>query len=292
MPQALARSFSEQDLRGGSLTFANHLYNPLQLKPEFAPVFNEDDHSYTWQGNALPGVSYMLSATGIKEPFNRFFWQRSLMRKGMTEEEAEAHMDKVRDDACLRGSEVHYSVERLCKNEPLELDRELPDCIEKNDLMKFVMHSEKIMCELEVDEVLGIEMQLVHPVGHYCGTVDAVVNTPDGIVVLDWKTTGEIKKAKKERWQLFQMVAYLGAINHAFKSDGICAVRVANAYLAPDGYKLVEYGKEVVLEAWRELQGLLLEYWQLRVNRGQDYHHPELAAKALASIEEHWGPFE
>ena len=292
MSEAFAHSFSEQDLRGGSLTFATHCYKPLELPPEFAPVFNEDDHSYTWQGNALPGVSYMLSATGIKEPFNRFFWQRSLMRQGMTEEEAEIHMDKVRDDSCLRGSEVHYSVERLCKNEPLELDRELPDAITKPDLMKYVMNSEKVMNELQVEEVLGIEMQLVHPVGHYCGTVDAVVNTPDGIVVLDWKTTSEIKKAKKERWQLFQMVAYLGAINHAFKDHGICAVRVANAYLAPDGKKLVQYGKKDVLEAWRELQGLLLQYWELRVDRGQDYHHPELAAKALAAIQKEWGPFE
>lgn len=268
-----------------------HRYKPLQQKSEFEPVFNEEDHSYTWQNFPLPGVSHLLERTGIKEPFNRFFWQRSLLRKGMTEEEADAHMDKVRDDSCLRGSEVHYSVERLCKNEPLELDRELPEAITKNSLMKFVTQSERVMNELQVEEVLGIEMPLVHPVGHYCGTVDAVVRTPEGIVVLDWKTTSEIRKARKERWQLFQMVAYLGAINHAFKSDGICAVRVANAYLAPDGYKLAQYGEEDVLGAWRELQGLLLQYWELRVERGEYYHHPELAAKAFAAIQENWGPF-
>jgi RecB family exonuclease len=274
------------------MTYTDFSFDPLPLLPDLTPVFNDKDHSYTWQGFPLPGVSHLLDKTGIKEPFNRFFWQRSLMRKGMTEEEAETHMDKVRDDSCLRGSEAHYSIERRCRNEPLELDRELPAAISKEDLQLFVMRSEQAMKELQVQKFLGVEMQLVHPVGHYCGTVDAVVETPDGITVLDWKTTGEIKKAKKERWQLFQMAAYLGAINHAFKEDGICALRVANAYCAPDGYKLAVYEKEDVLGAWRELQGLLLQYWELRVDRGQDYHHPELAAKALAAIQENWGPFE
>lgn len=269
-----------------------HEYSPLAITPDLLPDFDEGSHSYKWKGHSLPGVSGLLEKTGIKPPFDNFFWKKSLIRKGMTHEEAEAHMIKVRDDACERGKEAHYSVELLCQKQPLQIDRALPDSINQYDLTLYVMNAQRILEELNVEKVLGVEMQVVHPVGHYCGTLDALVQTPDGIMVLDWKTTSEIKKAKTERWKLFQLVAYAGAVNNIFKDQGLCCVRVANAYLAPDGNKLVVHEQESVLDAWRELQGLTLEYWQLRVNEGDAYHSPEIAIQALNTIKESWGPFE
>ena len=270
----------------------SHKYSPFPISSKFLPDFDESTHSYKWKGHSLPGVSGLLEKTGVKPPFDTFFWKKSLINKGMTDEEAEEYMIKVRDDACERGKEAHYSVELLCQNRPLKIDRCLPDCISQYDLSLYVMAAQRCLEELKVETVLGVEMQVVHPVGHYCGTLDALVETPDGIMVLDWKTTTEIKKAKTERWKRFQLVAYAAAINNIYKSLGACCVRVANAYLAPDGHKIVIHEQDEVLDTWCELQGLILEFWQLRVDQGQEYHSPELAIKALKAVEENWGPFE
>ena len=282
------------------MTTLLHSYSPITVPEDFVPVFDPGPHTYEWRKWTMPGVSHLLTEFGLKD-FDRNWYRGWLMeKKGVPEKHVDAEMAK----AAIRGSEAHYSIEKMMMQQSLELDRDLPTAewgeppITHEQLRWFVTRAEQVMKELEVEEVLMVEQTLVHPVGHYSGTIDALVRTPKGLVALDWKTKESKAKLRHDKTNRYQLAAYLGAINNVCQNmateDGepIRVLRTANAYLAPDGYKLVQNEPEDVMKAWVEFQGLLYEYWEIRVNQGADFEQPELAQAAMACILERWGPFE
>ena len=258
-------------------------YEPAS--PILAPLFDPDRHRYEWNGWSLPSVSHVLSETGIKEPFDRTFWQRSLMRKGMTEEESIIEMDRVRDESFARGTAIHLGIEHRLKGLP---DYTGEDVGLEADLKSNMPHWEEFAAEHELSKVLMLEQSLIQPVGHYCGTVDCVAETKDGLQVIDWKTVKTIKKAKKQSWQLYQMAAYAGAINRTFD---VRVTQAMNVYVGPDGWMAASYEPDELLNAWTQLQGLLKDYWEIRTGV-VDYHSPDMAAAAFKAITEQWGPWE
>ena len=282
------------------MTLLLHEYSPITVPEEFQPVFDEGPHTYHWRNWLMPGVSHLLEETGIRKPFDRGPWRNSLIKKhGVPEEHVDAEMDK----AAIRGTEAHLSIGFRMMQQDLQLDRNLPEpdwgepAITQDQLRFYVMRSEMVLKELEVSEVLMVEQTLVHPVGHYCGTIDLLAKTPEGLIALDWKTKASGKPLTNDKTHVFQLAAYLGAINNIFKDqtteDGepIRVLRAANALLSPDDHRLFVYERDEVINAWIEFQGLLHEYWELRVNQGEDYHSPDMAQAAFANICEHWGPF-
>lgn len=252
-------------------------YRPLAST--LAIGFEEASHSYSYNGWNPPSVSRILEATGAKA-FDRSFWKASLIRKGMTPEEAEEEMDRICREAADRGTRVHSHVEQTIQHgKPID-DDPLP--------APFLAHWQAFAEKHELGDVLLMEQALVNTVGLYCGTVDCLAVTKDGVTVIDWKTTGELKKARSQPWQALQLAAYAGAINRIY---GLQVKQAMNVYLAPDGWKAVQYPAEKMGQAWRTFQGLLRDYWLERVELGDQYHTPQMAATALEQVEAVWGPF-
>lgn len=255
----------------------------LTLRPEF----NQAEHSYTWEGWQLPGVSKILDDTGLKQPFDRTFWRLSLLRKGMTPDEAEAFMDNRAEEGRTRGSLVHFGIETAIKEGKVQLTDESPEI-----LQDYMPAFDAFSKAHDLGDVYLMETPLIHPTGFYCGTVDCVAELEGKPVILDWKTTEHFKrKPKGERWQLFQLVAYLAAINTCSTED-FRVLNAANVFISKDGFHVHQWTTDEIMEAWGTLQGLLRDYWLMRRALGKTYHHPDLAARAVELIEERWGPFE
>lgn len=258
-------------------------FTPVELNAQ--PDFDEENHAYSFRGWNLPGVSHMLEATGIKQPFDRTFWRLALLRKGMTPDEAEAEMDRKGKEGRDRGSLVHWGIEMSIKEGITELDSDADQI-----LLDYMPHWQQWATEHELEDVLLMEQPLIHPTGFYCGTVDCLAVVGGELMVLDWKTQGASKrKPKAEQWQLYQLTAYLAAINTCGEQK---ALKAANVFLTPTGYMMHVWETSEIMEAWRNFQGLLRDYWIERVSQGQLYHHPDLARDALETIEARWGPFE
>lgn len=259
-------------------------YKPIELR--VTPEFTEDSHAYHFKGWRLPGVSGLLEHTGIKEPFDRTFWRLSLLRKGMSEQEAEAEMDRLSEEGLMRGKLVHSGIENAIKAGVTQL----PDTETDEVLLGYMPHFFQWAEDFVLDEVLLIEQPLLHPTGCYCGTVDCLAVVDGELMVLDWKTTKETKrKPTAKKWQLYQLTAYLAAINAC---SGERVLKAANVYLTPSGFKMHRWETDQIMEAWANLQGLLRDYWIEKQSEGQIYRHPDLAQFALSTIDEKWGPFE
>ena len=281
------------------MTLLQFEYAPVTVPEEFVPEFDEGPHTYHWRKWLMPGVSHLLEATGIREPFDRDWYRGWLMDKtGCPEEHIEAEMAK----AAIRGTEAHLSIGYRLMQQDLQLDRKLPEpewgepATNKEELGFYVMRAEQVLKDLEVSEVLMVEQTLVHPVGHFCGTIDALVKTPRGIMGLDWKTKASGKSTGNDKKNVYQLAAYLAAINNVCQGetleDGspVIATLAANAVISPERHKIYEYSTEEIVDAWNQLRGLLYDYWRFRVE-DPDYHSPEMARTALLLINEHWGPF-
>ena len=275
---------NQLDLQSSGPRFST---NPLALSN--SPVFNEIDHSYSWNDFPLPGVSKVLGDTGLRPEFDRTWWKLSLIRKGMSDEEAEEEMDRVRDEGQRRGSLVHHGIELAIESGDLfQVEEQQPEIIRQ-----YMPHFNAFAEECGLGEVRLVEESLVHPTGFYCGTVDCLAEVGGELMVLDWKTVGKPRKRgkpKAEKWQLAQLTAYLGAINA--NQQEVQVLSAANVYIFPNGYFFHRWTTDQIVEQWRDLQGLMRDYWIERRDKGQDYHHPECAAIAVETIEARWGPFE
>lgn len=263
-------------------------YSPLT--PALEPLFEEGAHVYRYRGWKPPSVSRILEATGIKEPFDRTFWRIALMRKGMTEAEAEAEMDLKSEQGIERGKGVHSFIEATCKAEPMELKDYCPDWLAMDVFQGYQDGFLQFLSEYEVSEVLLIERPLVNTVALYCGTVDCLAVTKYGPAVIDWKTTDAIRKAKRKGWMKHQLAAYAGCINRLFELEPV--KQGINVVLAPDGMKTYRYEEAEFLEAWTNLKGLLRDYWAERCAAAELDDEPGMACEALEKIEATWGPFE
>jgi hypothetical protein len=259
-------------------------YEPV-LPSITGPQFNEKEHSYRWKDWILPSVSHILEETGIREPFDTTYWKRSLIRKGFSDEEAEEEMERVRNEATHRGTLVHLGIEHRCQGR----EYQPPMMVGSEEILEqFMPWFEKFAEEYELGTVYLTEQALIQPVGHYCGTVDCVAETKLGLMAIDWKTIKACRKGKREKWQKYQLAAYVGAINCTFDLEVLQAM---NVQIGPDGFNVVVHEPNELLSAWTTLKGLLKDYWEIRHSH-KEYHSPGLAAAALQTITETWGPWE
>tara|TARA_B100001287_G_C22670946_1_gene525250 strand:- start:1109 stop:1927 length:819 start_codon:yes stop_codon:yes gene_type:complete len=263
-------------------------YTPLT--PALEPLFEEGAHVYRYKGWKPPGVSSLLEAVGIKDPFDRTFWRASLLKKGMTEEEAEAFMDEQSERGIERGKNIHSWIEGHCTGEHVPLEELCPEWMALDDFAGYKDGFLQFVEEFEVSKVYLIERPLVNTVGLYCGTVDCMAETKFGTAVIDWKTSTAVKKFKRKPWMKYQLAAYSGAINRSFEIEPV--KHGINVCLAPDGLRIFHYEEAEMLETWTNLKGLLRDYWFERCQLAQLDDDPGMACEALEAIEEAWGPFE
>jgi hypothetical protein len=126
--------------------------------------------------------------------------------------------------------------------------------------------------------VLLCERRLVNPVGYFCGSVDCVAEVNGRLCAVDWKTTGNITKAKSQAWQGAQLAAYAATVNRLWGTEIRDAV---NVHLAPNGYRMTTWNKMDLVQSWESFLSCLQTYWEQRQGS------PE-ADQALASITAEW----
>ena len=270
---------------------------PEQLKILHVPEFDPQDHSYRFNGWLLPGVSGLLDKTGIRKPFDRTFWRRSLIKKGMSVYEADAYMDQRGARARAGGTLIHSLIESRLNGVTSEQLEEANLTVQQVDA--YLKAFDDFRDTWELGPVLLQEQPLMHPTGHYCGTADCVALINETPTIIDWKTVmppeegKKLKKPRAELWQLYQLTAYLGCINASqqiLNKPTIC--NAMNVWLMPDGFHVNRWSDIEIFDAWTTFKGLLRDFWRERMELGDDWHQPELAADAFAAIDKHWGPWE
>ena len=259
-------------------------YTPI--KTLLRPEFDQAQHSYSFDGFALPGANSLMEMVGVKAPFDRTFWRQSLMRKGMTLEEAEEHMEERRVHGIERGKSVHAWIESKLKGEGKQSADFVPEHMDSID--GYCEGFREFIEEVSLSTVYLIEQPLVHPVCFYCGTVDCLAMTKHGMTVIDWKTTETISKFKKQPWQLYQQVLYGAAINRCYLLDEP-VLQGMSVTLADDGYRVTRWETEPFNAAWRELKGLIYDFWEEQLEAGQMSNFPGVAPRALEAMIEAWG---
>ena len=251
-----------------------------------SPEFNEANHTYSLEGFALPGANALMEQLGVKEPFDRSFWRQSLMRKGMTSEEAETHMEQRRIHGIERGKSIHAWIEHTLQGDWRQSSEFTPDHLDTIEGYCDAFHG--FADEWGLSKVFLIEQLLIHPICFYCGTVDCLAFTKHGLTVIDWKTTETISKHKKKRWQLYQQVLYGAAINRCYRLDAP-VVQGMSVTLAEDGYRVNHWQPEEYKSAWAELKGLIYEFWEQQQDEGQMSDFPGVAPRAMQAMHRAWG---
>ena len=242
-------------------------YNPLPVQPWEAELqFEEVAHRYTFRGIELGSVTTVLKDGGASS-FDPTRWKASLIRKGMTDAEAEVEMERARNDGASRGSLVHLGIEnRIVGTDGCDASVE-----------QWMRHWERFADNEQLGEVLLCERRLVNPVGYFCGSVDCVAEVNGKLCAVDWKTVGAIGKAKSQAWQGAQLAAYAATVNRLW---GLEITDAVNVHVGPDGYKLTTWNRADLLIAWKSFLECLQIHWGQK--EGPD------AEAAMASIRAEW----
>ncbi len=244
------------------------IYAPLPAQQwESELTFEEVAHRYTFRGIELGSVTTILREGGASS-FDPSRWRASLIRKGMTPEEADAEMDRARTEGASRGTLVHAGIEARI----LGIDAEPDDSV-----ADWMGHWDQFANREGLGDVLLCERRLVNPVGYFCGSVDCIAEVGGKLCCIDWKTTSNITKAKSQSWQGAQLAAYAATVNRLWGTEIRDAV---NVHLAPNGYKVTTFNRADLKQAWGSFLECLQIYW------GQQ-NSPE-ADQAMASIKAEW----
>ena len=186
--------------------------------------FIEDGHAYVYKTNTDP-VQYLrpLSTSGIisrAEPdaMNYASWRHSLMRDGgMTRDEADLYMDVFCDYRMQVGTDFHQLVEAsLCD----EVTWIAPATGGEAVQMLSVWRREFLPC---IDEILVVELPMIHQQLYYTGTPDLVCRMTDGKVwLVDWKTKQNEEKARVRGDWVVRLASYAMLLkqNYDISVDG------------------------------------------------------------------------
>lgn len=208
-------------------------------------VFYEKSHRYKLDGAWVPGVTTLIGGGLPKDALK--YWAaksvaeyvadnesgveqlRAMGRGPMVQALKEVPFQK-RDEAAVRGTDVHALAEQLVAGGEVEVPEHLAGYVDA--------------CVAFLDEwrpvPLVIERPLAHRAHWWAGKPDMFAGLPDGrIVLFDWKTSGS------GIWPeaAFQLAAYSHAefyldedgTEHPIPKADLCAA----IWLRPDGYDVV-----------------------------------------------------
>jgi hypothetical protein len=204
-------------------------------------VFYEKSHRYKLDGQWVPGVTTILNQ-GMPKDFLKYWAARTVAeyvadnldtikrlytmgRAPMVAALKEVPFQK-RDDAGVRGTEVHDLAERLTHGEPVEVPAHIEGYVQA--------------CVDFLDDWKPKPLIVERPVGHrahgWAGKPDLIAELPDGRVVLfDWKTADS---------GIFPETAYQ-----------LCAYSRAEFYTDEDGTEHVMPGIDACYAVWLQPGG-------------------------------------
>ena len=153
----------------------------------------------------------------IKRGLNKYVGQ--VLDTGMIDEILTSHTNEAQTSAKL-GTQVHTYIDRLLKDEDVN---DIPDQLEPA-IQGFFKWRRKY-----VDwEYIGSELGVYSMKYSVAGTIDALFNTPDGYVIVDWKTSSGIYDS-----HAIQVSVYAEAFRDMTKKRklaGAMVVRFGNSY--------------------------------------------------------------
>lgn len=265
--------------------------------------FREQDHKYFYrhpQGAIeMPSSSHVIALAGGKD-FNKKPWLKSLLRKGLSEMDAEYFMERVREIRAAVGTRFHAMAGlSLGSFEQGEIAPELPQDVEAAAIHKLWL--ENVLPR--IGKVYVIEEPMIHPGGCYGFTPDLVAEV-DGILSLcDWKSNqaehfaeryqrlsdydpgdkilcgicehlakvdaeaGKVKEVTarvRDGWQMQQG-------SYAFGLEAVHGLRVQrgiNFMLSVDGVKEHHWNRPDLDQGWVQFAGGLLLHHQRSVLAG------------------------
>ena len=153
----------------------------------------------------------------IKRGLNKYVGQ--VLDTGMIDEILTSHTREAQRSAEI-GTQVHTYIDRLLKDEDVN---DIPDQLEPA-IQGFLKWRRKY-----IDwEYIGSELGVYSTKYAVAGTIDALFNTPDGYVIVDWKTSSGIYDS-----HAIQVSVYAEAFRHMTgkrKLAGAMVVRFGNSY--------------------------------------------------------------
>jgi len=153
----------------------------------------------------------------IKRGLNKYVGQ--VLDTGMIDEILTSHTREAQRSAEI-GTQVHTYIDRLLKDEDVN---DIPDQLEPA-IQGFLKWRRKY-----IDwEYIGSELGVYSTKYAVAGTIDALFNTPDGYVIVDWKTSSGIYDS-----HAIQVGVYAEAFRDMTKKRklaGAMVVRFGNSY--------------------------------------------------------------
>tara|TARA_Y100001951_G_C11256755_1_gene249884 strand:- start:2 stop:865 length:864 start_codon:yes stop_codon:yes gene_type:complete len=153
----------------------------------------------------------------IKRGLDKYVGQ--VLDTGMIDEILTSHTNEAQTSAKL-GTQVHTYIDKLLKDEDVN---DIPHQLEPA-IQGFLKWRRKY-----IDwEYIGSELGVYSTKYAVAGTIDALFNTPDGYVIVDWKTSSGIYDS-----HAIQVSVYAEAFRHMTKKRklaGAMVVRFGNSY--------------------------------------------------------------
>ena len=159
--------------------------------------FNEKAHRYTLDGRAIPGVTTLLGK-GLPKPAIPYWAAKSVAEyvmdnpegvealRLMGRESAVAALKQVpwtkRDEAAVRGTDVHALAERIIHGEEVDVPEHLVGHVE--GYARFI--------DAFGVEPIVTEVPLANRKHWYAGKPDAIVHMGGAVWLLDWKTSSGV----------------------------------------------------------------------------------------------------
>ncbi len=215
--------------------------------------FDPIKHQYLLRGNTLTSVTQCIKT--FFEPFDRDYWASYVAdRDGKRTEEILYQWEEKRD----WGTKIHKFIEDYINGKQ---EKEYPrEVLEAINFLRSLPHAR-----------MTPEMKVFSEEWMIAGTIDLVIETPEGIMLFDWKTTNNIKMENSFR----QAKA---PIDHLDDCNYIQYVLQLNLYkalferyhgkkvVAMGFVKLVDTGpfEYFPVEDFSHEIGLMMEYWKLR----------------------------
>lgn len=178
-------------------------------------IFDEESHTYCWNGTIVPSVTQVLDRVGVKKQHNDGNWYWNSIAGDFMKDE----------NAALFGTAFHAVAEFFEKGETCTYD----------DRMKpWIKQYHRFRSDYPQGEVVMIEKPLYHTMLRYAGTPDCV-EYRDGVLHLwDWKTSNAVSKT----WTI-QLEAYIQLVLRELGLPYHTKYKLNAVQFLKDDYKII-----------------------------------------------------
>lgn len=229
------------------------------LESVYLRCVTEDGLEYllTDEEKRLASFSTILKVTSQHQGLTFSRWKSQRRLNNWRLKVGEEIADQLRNDACARGTELHYRVANYLRGG--EGTRWPPE------LLPFGRSIKPILLQIKpIEDVQLIEGSVFHPTLHYAGKVDAIAKWHDQWSLMEWKTSNKPQKYEWIRSHILQAAAYIAAANKTYNLNLRQSLIVIALPNQPAQVFLVEWDElKVYFRKWLKYVKL---FWALQAS--------------------------